>query len=61
MKQYQQKVELLSVEQVADMLNVSGKTVRRMIARCELHHHRVGRTMRISTEDLRAYANSIRQ
>jgi excisionase family DNA binding protein len=61
MKQQQLKIELLSVKQVANMLNVSSKTVRRMIVRCELNHHRVGRVVRISSEDLRAYTNSIRQ
>jgi excisionase family DNA binding protein len=61
MKQHQQKVELLSVQQVAQILNVSTKTVRRKIECCEIHHHRIGRAVRISTEDLRAYTSSVRQ
>jgi excisionase family DNA binding protein len=61
MNQHKQKVELLSVQEVASMLNVSSKTIRRMIARGFLHHHRVGRAVRVSSEDLRAYTNSIRQ
>ena len=56
---------MLSVNQVADLLNVSTRTVRRMIEDDELHHHRVGRgeknAIRISPEDLRAYINSTRR
>ena len=61
MKQRQQEMELLTVDDVAVILNVSSKTVRRKIANCELRHHRVGRAVRISSEDLRAYTNSVRQ
>jgi excisionase family DNA binding protein len=52
---------LMSISQVAATLNVSTKTVRRMIGEQELHHHRVGRVIRVSPEDLRAYINSTRE
>lgn len=52
---------MLSVNQVADLLNVSTKTVRRMIEDRTLHHHRMGRIIRVSEEDLRAYINSTRE
>jgi excisionase family DNA binding protein len=55
---------LMSISQVADALHVSTKTVRRMIARHELRHHRLGRggrcIVRVSQEDLRAYVNGAR-
>ena len=53
--------EMLTVEQVANSLNVSTKTIRRMIQSEVLRHHRIGRAVRISTEDLRAYVNGVRQ
>jgi len=56
-----QEAKLLTIIQVADVLNVSTKTVRRMIESGVLHHHRVGRIIRLSDEDLRAYINSTRQ
>jgi excisionase family DNA binding protein len=53
--------KMLSVDQVADVLNVSTKTVRRVIDDGALHHHRVGRVIRVSGEDLRAYLSATRQ
>jgi excisionase family DNA binding protein len=52
--------KLLSVPQVADILNVSTKTVRRMLGR-ELHFHRVASAIRVSQEDLHAYIRSTRE
>ena len=46
---------LLSVQAVADLLGVSTKTVRRLFARGDLKPHRIGGSLRISEEDLRAY------
>lgn len=51
---------LLSIMQAADILNVSTKTVRRLIKRGELRPHRIGRAVRLSTEDLSVYLLRIR-
>jgi excisionase family DNA binding protein len=55
---------LLSIKQVAEALNVSTKTVRRLISKNELNHHRVGGPekplLRVSQDDLRAYMARIR-
>jgi excisionase family DNA binding protein len=57
--------KLLSINQVAGAMNVSTRTVRRLIKHHGLHHHRMGRGkkqfIRVSEEDLRAYLNSTRQ
>jgi excisionase family DNA binding protein len=52
---------MLSIEQVASLLCVSTKTVRRLIAREQLHFHRVGRGLRVSREDLRVYLSVSRR
>jgi excisionase family DNA binding protein len=39
-------------------LHVSDKTVRRLIARGELHAHRIGRQLRISEEELRRFIDA---
>ena len=52
--------EFMSVLQVADILNISTKTVRRMLGK-ELHFHRVASAIRVSKEDLYAYIRSIRE
>lgn len=52
---------LLDVLAVARRLDVSPKTVRRMITRGELPVHRLGRLIRISPQDLDAYLTSSRQ
>ena len=52
---------LLDVNAVAQRLNVSSKTVRRLIARCELPVHRIGRLLRVSEIDLDNYVASRRQ
>jgi excisionase family DNA binding protein len=57
MTQSHHQCELLSVGQVATILSVSTKTVRRLIERSELRFHRVGRAIRVSSEDLRVYLN----
>jgi excisionase family DNA binding protein len=61
MQKHKNEIELLTVQQVAANLGVSTKTIRRMIKNGTLHHHRVGRAVRVAAEDLRAYTNSIRQ
>jgi len=42
---------MLSVDDVATQLDISLKTVRRMIASGELRVHRIGRSIRISEAD----------
>lgn len=51
---------LLSIQAVADLLGVSTKTVRRLIAGGDLAAHRIGGSLRISEEDLRAYLSRCR-
>jgi excisionase family DNA binding protein len=46
---------LRSVADVAAMLGVSTRTVRRLIAGGELVPHRIGRSLRVSEHDLRVY------
>lgn len=57
---YDLPISLLSVPQVANILNVSTRTVRRILGR-ELQFHRVASVIRISQQDLSAYIRSIRQ
>jgi excisionase family DNA binding protein len=52
---------LLSVQQVADILNVSTKTVRRMLQDGKLNFHRIATAIRVSDEDLYAYIRSTRE
>ena len=42
----------LSIEQVAGIIQLSTKQIRRIIKRGELAHHRIGRLYRISPADL---------
>ena len=44
-----------TVTQVADLLAVSTRSVRRWVANGELFAHKFGRTVRISEIDLRAF------
>lgn len=44
-----------SIEEVADLLRVSPRTVRRWIKAGQLRAHRFGRTMRIACEDLQDF------
>lgn len=53
--------DLYSVEQVADLLGVSQKTVRRIIAAKELPVYRFGHQLRISQPDLAAFIARARQ
>lgn len=46
---------LFTVAQIADLLGVSTKTVRRRIVEGKLLAHRVGRQVRISEDDYRNY------
>jgi excisionase family DNA binding protein len=46
---------MLTVDQVAEHLAISTKTVRRWIADGRLSVHRIGRQLRISGPDLQAF------
>jgi excisionase family DNA binding protein len=46
---------LLAVNEVAALLQVSSKTVRRWIERQELRTYRLGRQLRVAEEDLTAF------
>jgi excisionase family DNA binding protein len=46
---------LLLIDQVAEGLGVSARTVRRLIARRELVACRLGRSVRVHPDDLAAY------
>lgn len=51
---------LLTVQQAADLLKVSVRTVRRLIAVGELRPVRIGAAVRIAPEDLTAYIDTLR-
>jgi excisionase family DNA binding protein len=53
--------KLLTIEQVAERLEVSPRTVRRWISAGALAVHRFGRTVRISEPDLTACLAAHRQ
>jgi excisionase family DNA binding protein len=48
---------LLMIDQVAEGLGVSTRTVRRLIARRELVACRLGRSVRVHPDDLAAYVD----
>lgn len=50
--------QLLTLQQVADRLQVSISTVRRLIDAGELRTVRIGRNLRVRPEDLRAYIDA---
>ncbi len=52
---------LLAVSEVAELLRVSTKTVRRWIERQELRTHRLGRQLRVAEEDLAAFLGRRRE
>ncbi len=52
----QRRVEnLMTIEEVARHLNVSIKTVRRLISKGEIEVYRIGRQLRVSEGDLAHY------
>jgi excisionase family DNA binding protein len=48
-------IHLMTVAEVATVLRVSTKTIRRMIARGELQHVKLGRLVRVRAEDMVQY------
>lgn len=47
--------QFYTVEEVAEALGISARTVRRRVAEGALHVHRIGRSLRISADDFRAF------
>lgn len=52
---------LFTIQQTADHLNVSTKTLRRWIEAGDLVAHRIGRGLRISEPDLQAFIKTRRK
>ena len=52
--------EILTAEQVAELLQVSTKTVYRLVGRGELRAKKVGRAWRFLRSDIRKYLESER-
>jgi len=50
--------QLLTLRQVADRLQVSMSTVRRLVDAGELRTVRIGRNLRVRPEDLKAYIDA---
>ncbi len=55
------RLRLLTVNEVAELLQVSSKTARRWIELQELRTHRLGRQLRVSEEDLAAFLGQRRK
>jgi excisionase family DNA binding protein len=49
--------ELLTVQEVADELRLTFRTVYRYLRECQLRGQKLGRTWRISRSDLTTYLN----
>ncbi|NDR55663.1 MULTISPECIES: helix-turn-helix domain-containing protein [Aliiruegeria] len=54
-------MKMLKVEQVAKELQLSVRTVRRLIEEGVIPVHRIGRSVRVSEDDLKRYIASCRQ
>ena len=52
---------MLTIVDVADLLQISSKTVRRWILTGDLVGHQIGRQWRITEDDLRAFIRLRRQ
>ena len=50
----------LTIEQAADRLGMSARFVRRLVAQRRIPFHKLGRCVRISRDDLDAFAASTR-
>lgn len=54
------EAKFYSINDLADLFSCSTKTVRRMIERGDLQHHRFGRSIRVSQADLDCYIENCR-
>jgi len=52
---------MMSIDEVATVLHVSGRTIRRLIKGRKLRAHPIGRQWRIAKSDLEAYLRSLRE
>lgn len=52
---------LLTVDEVADVLGLSTKTIRRRIDSGDIPAHRLGRAIRVAEADLLSYLGKTRQ
>jgi excisionase family DNA binding protein len=52
--------QVLTTEQIAEMLQISQRTVQRAIREGHLRAHRVGRIYRVNAEDLRVWWDALR-
>jgi excisionase family DNA binding protein len=52
--------ELLTVEEAAERMKMSARHVRRLVQERRIAFHRLGRSVRISPEDIAAYVASTR-
>ncbi len=53
--------QLLTINETARIEHVSPRTVRRQIESGDLRHHRIGRAVRISPEDLASFLNRLKR
>lgn len=54
------EAKFYSINDLAGLFGCSTKTVRRMIERGDLQHHRFGRSIRVSQADLDRYIQNCR-
>jgi excisionase family DNA binding protein len=59
-KQDDANIELLTIAEVAHRQRVSPRTVRRQIENGDLPYYRIGRAIRVSMDDLRAFLKKAR-
>lgn len=52
--------DMLTVEQAAEQMCMSPRFVRRLVSEHRIAFHRLGRRVRLSPVDIRAYINSAR-
>jgi excisionase family DNA binding protein len=55
-----QSRELLRVEEAADLMGMSARHVRRLVAERQIGFHKLGRSVRISRDDIAAYLAAAR-
>lgn len=55
-----EKVKMLKIDEVAECLNISISTVRRLIAKNELKAVKVGGSLRVQESDLKKYVEEKR-
>jgi excisionase family DNA binding protein len=56
----EQSRELLRVEEAAEVMGMSGRHVRRLVAERQIAFHKLGRSVRIARADIAAYVEASR-